>query len=310
MNSKTELPDISDRFDPKVRIGMSGWTYPPWRGGFYPKGLTQKQELTYASRRFNSIELNGTHYSLQLPTSFQKWYDETPAGFIFSLKGSRFITHIKRLAGTETTLPNFMASGVLALREKLGPFLWQLPPNLRFDPERVAAFLDALPKSTHEAAHMAKLHEERLNGKVFLDPGEDRPLRHAMEVRNESFKTPAFFELLRQHNVAFVFGDSGGEWPYAEDFTSDFIYARLHGVERLFKDGYTDEALDFWASRLRYWVSGRAAPDPQLVLPAPQKPVKINAAFVYFDTELKVKSPFNAAALRERMQALPKVRNK
>jgi uncharacterized protein YecE (DUF72 family) len=277
---------------------------------FYPKGLVQSKELAYASKRFNSIEINGTHYALQLPSSFEKWYDQTPEGFVFSVKSSRFITHIKRLADVEATLPNFMASGVLALREKLGPFLWQLPPNLRFDPERVPAFLAALPRSTCEAAHLAKRHDERLNGKVFLTPGADRPLRHAMEVRHESFKTPAFFELLQRHNVAFVFGDSGGVWPYAEDLTSDFVYARLHGVEKIYSSGYTDEALDFWAARLRCWVAGKPAPDPQLVLPAPTKPVKIEAAFVYFDTDLKVKAPFNAAGLRERLEPPQKKRER
>src|SRR5688572_4977386 len=184
---------------PQTRIGISGWTYALWRGVFFPKGLPQKDELKYASRAFNSIEINGTFYSLQRPSSFRTWREQTPDNFVFSVKGGRFITHMKKLVGVETALANFFASGVLLLGEKLGPILWQLPPMLGFDPDRIANFFDLLPRDTQAAAKLARLHDERLKGRSHVEADADRPIRYAMEVRHPSFKTPEFVALLRKH---------------------------------------------------------------------------------------------------------------
>jgi uncharacterized protein YecE (DUF72 family) len=279
------------------RIGISGWTYKGWRGVFYPKGLVQKRELEFASRAFNTIEINGTHYSLQRPEYFETWRAETPDGFLFSVKGSRFITHMKQLRDVETPLANFFASGVLALREKLGPFLWQLPPRMRFDPVKLAHFLALLPRDTLAAARLAKQHDARLHDRAFTESGGRRTLRHCLEVRHPSFLVPEFFELLRKHNVAFVFADTAGKWPYAEDLTSDFVYVRLHGAEQLYVSGYTDEQLGWWAARIRHWAEGGKSDDARLVTKASRRPAKIADVFVYFDNDAKVHAPFDAQRL-------------
>ena len=283
------------------RIGISGWTYKGWRGIFYPKGLPQKRELEHASRAFNSIEINGTHYSLQRPTSFIAWREGTPAGFVFSVKGSRFITHMKKLRDVDTALANFFASGVLALGEKLGPLLWQLPPQLAFNPERLDKFLGALPRDTAAAARLAKRHDERLNGRSWTRPGPRRPLQHCLEVRHPTFLVPEFFRLLRRHNVAFVFADTAGKWPYAEDLTADFVYIRLHGSEQLYVSGYRDAELDWWAARMQFWARGAQPADAKLVTAPPRRRPKIRDVFVYFDNDAKVHAPFDAARLRERV---------
>src|SRR5262245_33670968 len=172
----------------EFRIGTSGWGYPPWRGEFYPKGMPQKEELEYASRQLNSIEINGTFYSLQKPSSFQNWYERTPADFIFAVKGPQYITHIRRLSDVRTPLASFLASGVLCLREKLGPILWQFPPNLKFDPARFEAFFEMLPHTTRDAALLAQ--ENDLKRETWMKVEKDQPLRHAVEIRNASFATP------------------------------------------------------------------------------------------------------------------------
>jgi uncharacterized protein YecE (DUF72 family) len=266
-----------------VRVGISGWTYPPWRGVFFPKGLPHRAELNYAATHLSTIEINGSFYSLQRPSSYRTWHDQTPDDFVFSVKGGRFITHMKRLLEPETTLANFFASGVLALREKLGPFLWQLPPNFAFDPDRLAAFFAYLPRSTSEAAWLARHHDERLKDRALTDTDEDRPLRHALEVRHNSFKTPAFTDLLREHHIAVVVADTAGKWPLIREVTTDFAYVRLHGDEVLYTSGYSDEALDSWAKQIRVWADdGRDA-------------------FVYFDNDVKVRAPFDAMALASRL---------
>jgi uncharacterized protein YecE (DUF72 family) len=286
-------------------IGISGWTYEPWRGVFYPEGLAQRRELEYASSQFNSIEINGTHYSLQKPESFRKWAAETPgSGFVFSVKGPRYITHMRRLKEVEAPLANFFASGVLALaREgKLGPLLWQLPPSFRFEEKRIDHFLSLLPRDTEEAADLASRHDDHLKAPPWLDAGRKRPLRHAMEVRHGSFMVPEFFEMLRDHRVAFVFADTAGKWPYAEDLTSDFVYIRLHGDEELYVSGYTGEALDRWAARIRRWREGAQPGDARLILPnKPRPPRKIRDVYVYFDNDVKVKAPRDAKALAKRL---------
>jgi uncharacterized protein YecE (DUF72 family) len=286
------------------RIGISGWTYKGWRGVFYPPELPQKRELEHASRAFNSIEINGTHYSLQRPSSFQKWYEQTPDDFVFSIKGSRFITHMKKLRGVETALANFYASGVLRLREKLGPFLWQLPPNLGFDATRLEEFFALLPRDTAAAARLARQHDAKLKTSAVTESGGDRRLRHCIEVRHSSFLTAEFFEILRRRHIAFVFADTAGKWPYMEDLTSDFVYIRLHGAEELYASGYSDAALDWWAARLKCWTRGAQPSDARLLTPHLQR--NISDAYIYFDNDAKVKAPFDAQRLKERLSGLPR----
>lgn len=197
-----------------TRVGTSGWRYPPWRGTFYPRGLAQRRELEHLSRQLNSIEINGSFYSLQRPESYRAWAAETPDDFLFAVKGGRFITHLKQLRDVEAPLANFLASGVLALGPKLGPLLWQLPPRLRFDPRRIEKFLALLPRTTGAAAELATQHDERLDGRAHTETDADRPLRHALEARHPSFCTPAFVELLRDRDVALVVADTAGTWPF------------------------------------------------------------------------------------------------
>jgi uncharacterized protein YecE (DUF72 family) len=292
---------------PETRIGISGWTYTPWRGVFYPKGLPQKQELYHASRAFNSIEINGTFYSLQRPSSFQTWYEQTPEGFVFSVKGGRFITHMKKLVGVESALANFFASGVLALREKLGPILWQLPPMLSFSAERLNRFFDLLPRDTSEASKLAKRHDQRLKGRAYVKADVKQPIRHALEVRHDSFRTPEFIDILRKHQIALVFADTAGKWPYMEDVTADFIYARLHGDTELYASGYTDSAMDGWAARFEKWRSGNEPANAKRVCDKPAKRVKQRDVYVYFDNDAKVHAPFDAAGLSKRLGIVSKL---
>jgi uncharacterized protein YecE (DUF72 family) len=283
-----------------IRIGISGWTYGGWRGVFYPKGLPQKRELTYAAAKFRAIEINGTFYGLQKPDAFGRWRDETPDDFLFAVKGSRYITHMRRLREVEVPLANFLASGVLRLGPKLGPFLWQFPPRMSFDPERFDAFLGLLPRDTEEAAALAKRHDARLDNRSWLDPGGHRKLRHAIEIRHESFCTPGFIELLRKHKVALVCADTV-EWPLLMDVTADFVYVRLHGSEQLYASGYGAEALDAWAKRARAWSEGRDAPDGRHA-GKPARPRKSGRdVFVFFDNDAKVRAPADAAELEKRL---------
>src|SRR5690606_10844916 len=217
-----------------IRIGISGWSYAGWRGVFYPSDLPRRRELEYASRKVSSIEINGSFYSLQRPTTYRRWYDETPPRFLFAIKGSRFISHMKKLKDVETPLANFFASGVLRLGNKLGPILWQLPPGLRFDPERVAGFLERLPRTTTDAAKLARRHDKRLAGRSWTRAESHRRIRYAFEVRHPSFLDPEFARLLRHHHAALVFADTAGLFPYAEEVTADFVYIRLHGYEQIY----------------------------------------------------------------------------
>jgi uncharacterized protein YecE (DUF72 family) len=284
-----------------VRVGISGWTYGGWRGSFYPPGLRRTDELGYASRQVDTIEINGTHYSLQWPDSFAAWRDQTPEGFIFAVKGSRFITHLKQLNDIETPLANFFASGVLRLEEKLGPFLWQFSPRFRFDADRLDRFFSFLPRHTEDAAALAERHDHRLANRAWTRTERRRILRHAIEIRHPSFLDPAFVALLRRRRVALVFADSV-EWPYAEDLTADFAYLRLHGSEELYASGYSDEALDRWAARIRLWARGRQPNDARLIVPddTPVRPAARDV-FVYFDNDAKVRAPFDARALRAKL---------
>jgi uncharacterized protein YecE (DUF72 family) len=289
----------------RIRIGISGWNYGGWRGTFYPRGLRHEDELSYAGRRVDTIEINGTHYLLQRPESFAKWHDETPDGFVFAVKGSRFITHLKQLHDIETPLANFFASGVLRLEQKLGPFLWQFSPRFKFDPERLDHFFALLPRDTEKAAALAKRHDRRLKGRAWTRTERKRCLRHAIEIRHRSFLDAAFVALLRRHRIALVFADSV-EWPYAEDLTADFVYLRLHGSEELYASGYSEEALDHWASRIKLWARGLQPNDARLIAPDTPPPCR-NArdVYVYFDNDAKVRAPADARSLKAKVADLP-----
>lgn len=254
-----------------IRVGTSGWLYPPWRGTFYPQGLAQHRELEHLSRLVNSIEINGSFYSLQRPESYRSWSARTPEDFVFAVKGGRFITHMKKLRDVGTPLANFLASGVLALGPKLGPILWQLPQR----------------------------HDERLAGRAWTTVDAERPLRHALEVRHPSFRDASFIELLRAHEVALVVADTAGTWPYLEDVTAGFVYVRLHGDVELYVSGYTDAALDTWAAKVRDWHAGRSPRTEHTIAPpAEERPRDV---YVYFDNDVKVRAPVDAIALAHRL---------
>jgi uncharacterized protein YecE (DUF72 family) len=287
-----------------IYIGISGWRYEPWRGVFYPEGLAQHRELEYASRQLPTIEINGSFYSLQRPESYAAWYAATPPGFVFSVKGNRFITHILRLRDPEGPVANVIASGVFELHEKLGPFLWQFPPNFKYDPELMERFLSLLPHDTDAALARAKHYEPRMEGRTSLDAGPKRPMRHAVEVRHESFRDPGFIALLRKYKIALVVADTAGKWPYMEDVTADFMYLRLHGDKELYASGYSDEALERWAARIRAWTTGGQPDDAQLAsTKAPPKRASRDL-FCYFDNDIKVHAPFDARKLMEKLGLL------
>ncbi|MGW5054482.1 DUF72 domain-containing protein [Actinokineospora sp. NPDC004072] len=265
-----------------VRIGTSGWVYPPWRGVFYPKGLRQKQELAYLSGLLDSVEINSSFYSLQRPTSYESWRDQTPDDFVFAVKGSRFITHMKRLREAEDAMANFFASGLLALGPKLGPILWQLPATFPYERAAVEAFLKALPRTTAEAAWLASKHDHRVEGRAHTTTDAERPLRHAIEPRHPGFTAAEFTDLMRAHRTAIVLADAAGDWPSIEADTAEFVYIRLHGAEELYTSGYTDDALDDWAARIRRWRTDRDV-------------------YAYFDNDAKVRAPIDAQALKARL---------
>ncbi len=284
----------------RIRIGISGWRYPGWRGGFYPTGLLQADELSYASRHFDTIEINGTHYSLQRPEFFRRWRDETPEGFVFAVKGSRFITHMKQLREIGAPLANFFAQGVLLLGDKLGPLLWQFSPRFRFDRDKLERFLALLPRDCDAAAVLASGHDHRLAGRSWITSETRGALRHAIEIRHPSFLDPDFVALLRQHNIALVFADTVG-WPYAEDVTADFLYVRLHGSQELYASGYSEEELDRWAGRISVWSAGGEPDDAKLIDPGARSPRRPRDVYVYFDNDAKVRAPFDAQSLRRKL---------
>ena len=284
-----------------VRIGISGWTYPPWRGVFYPKGLPQKRELEYAASQFTSLEINGTFYGMQRPDTFADWADRAPDNFVFAVKAPRFITHIRRLRDAATPLANFIASGLLRLGPKLGPILWQFPPNFRFDAERIETFLKLLPHDTGAAAKLGRRHDDRLKAPAWLKVGTECRMRHAFEIRSDTFRTSAFVDLLRKYDVALVCADTV-EWPRLMDLASDFIYCRLHGSEELYASGYDDNALDDWAARVATWAKGNEPADAERIDGPGRK--RRRDVFVYFDNDTKVRAPFDAKALTERVDRL------
>jgi uncharacterized protein YecE (DUF72 family) len=286
----------------EIRIGISGWRYGPWRGVFYPQRLAQHRELEFAARQFPSIEINGSFYSLQRPESYAAWYADTPPGFVFSVKGSRFITHMKRLREIEAPLANFFASGVFNLREKLGPFLWQFPPNFRYERGRFERFFALLPRDTRAAASLARRRDARMRGRARLAIDANRPLRHAIEIRHDSFLVEDFVSLLREYRIALVVADTAGKWPYCEDVTADFMYLRLHGDKEIYASGYTPRALDRWAKRIAAWSCGGEPPDAVKISRRAPPPRRRRDVYCYFDNDIKVKAPFDARNLIRRLQ--------
>ncbi len=286
----------------RIRIGTSGWVYPPWHGDFYPAGLRRGGELEYLSRHLETVEINASFYSLQRPEHYRHWHAQTPEDFLFAVKGGRFITHMKKLRDVEIPLANFFASGVLALGSKLGPLLWQLPPNLGFDAERLATFFAHLPRSTGAAAELARRHDDRLTGRALTAVDTDRPLRHAVEVRHRSFAVPEFVELLRAHGIGLVVADAEGPWPYLEDVTGDFVYVRLHGDVELYASGYTGPALDRWAELVRSWHAGTSPRTSHTIADAARASGGRDV-FVYFDNDMKAHAPHDAIALAARCRA-------
>ncbi|WP_404382797.1 DUF72 domain-containing protein [Knoellia locipacati] len=267
-----------------MRIGVSGWRYAGWRGDFYPKGLRQKDELAHVAHRMTSIEINGSFYSLQRPSSYRRWRESVPDDFVFAVKGSRFVTHMKALRDVETPLANFFASGPLALGPALGPMLWQLPERLEFDEALVGSFLSLLPRTMPAAAELAERHDDRVPDDRAWTTAEIRsPLRHAVEPRHPSWDSDRTRDLLREHGVALVHADTAGRWPTMGDGTADFHYVRLHGEERLYAGGYSDSTLDRWAERLTSWEA--AGQD----------------SYLYFDNDIDGRAPWDAERLIERV---------
>lgn len=258
-----------------IYVGIGGWTYEPWRGEFYPKGLPHAKELTYAAERLTSIEVNGTFYGTMKPASFRKWASETPDSFVFSLKGPRFAVNRRVLSEAGDSIKRFLESGVTELGRKLGPLLWQFAPHKKFDEKDFGGFLELLP-----------------------DKFDGHTLRHVVEVRNDSFKTPAFIALCRKANVAICYAEHDTYTEIA-DITGDFVYARLQKGDEKLKAGYPPKALDAWAERARTWASGGAPKDLPLIDKAAKKTPR--DTFIYFIHEAKVRAPAAAMALIERV---------
>jgi uncharacterized protein YecE (DUF72 family) len=273
----------------RAYVGISGYDYKPWRGRFYPGGLPASRWLEFASRRFDSIELNGTFYSLKSPAVFERWVAAVPErDFVLAVKGGRFITHNLKLRNAEASLGNFFASGVLALGERTGPFLWQLPATYGFDAARLDAFMRLLPRDAREGEAVARAHDERLRRGALVESAAPVAFRHAFEVRHPSYFHEEFYALLREHRFALVLADTAGKFPYAEEVTADFVYVRLHGSQELYASGYTDVELDWWAAKVAGWRAPAGGS---------------RDVYVYFDNDVKVHAPFDALRLAVRVAA-------
>jgi len=284
-------PAATDRA--RIRVGISGWSYRAWRGDFYPAGLPQRAELAYAAERLDAVEVNGSFYSLQRPTSYAAWRAQTPDGFELAVKGGRFVTHMKKLRDVRAPLANFFASGVLALGDRLGPVLWQLPEQLHFDADLLSSFFDQLPRTQGEVAEAARGHDAKLpDDRALTDVAPDladRPVRHALEFRHASFCTDEALDLLRQHEVACVVADTAGRWVRAEAVTSDLVYVRLHGAHELYTSRYDDAALDSWAERLTAWADEDG----------------VREVVVFFDNDARGHAPHDAVRLRGLLRGGP-----
>lgn len=308
MRLATDLPLKLSVARGNILVGISGWSYAPWRGNFFPNGLPQKLELAFAARRFGALEVNGTFYSLQRPSTFTSWYNQTPPGFMFALKGGRFITHMRKLREPLASLANFFASGPLCLREKLGPILWQFPPQFHFNADRFRAFFDLLPRDTIEVARLARKHDDRIKGRVFLEADVCRPVRHAVEFRHDSFLNDRFLSMLRDYGISLVVADVAGRFPTAHDVTADFVYVRLHGSRRLYVSGYTPREIEAWARRIETWREGAEPEDVRRIgTPSPRQ-ARGRDVYVFFDnTDVKLRAPIDARRMADRLGVGPGV---
>lgn len=277
-----ESPAGSPRRTARARIGTSGFDYRNWRGTFYPAALPRSRWLEHLSRVLDSVEINGTFYSLKSPSVFARWALATPEEFAFAVKGSRFVTHNLGLRNAETALANFAASGVLALGRKTGPFLWQLPDTHAFSADRLEPFLRLLPRSAREAEALAAHHDARLaRGSLTSAPDPGAVWRHAFEVRHASWFDPATYQLLRTFGAALAIADSAGRWPTEDVVTADFVYVRLHGSHELYSSRYGDDEIAAWGARVVSWL--RRGLD----------------VYVYFDNDARGHAPHDARRLRE-----------
>ena len=259
-----------------IHVGVGGWTFEPWRGVFYPKELKQKDELNYASRHLTAIEINGTYYSTFKPDSWRKWRDETPDGFVFAVKGSRFTTNRRELASAGESLERYFAQGMAELGDRLGPIFWQLPHTKKFDAADLEGFFSLLPKE--------------LNG---------IPLRHALEPRHDSFCTPAYPALLRKHGVANVYAKHN-RYPEIADLSTDFVYARLQTGDDACETAYPPAELDDWAGVLKGWAAGDAPSGLPIIDASHEAPKTPRDVFVFIIHEGKIRAPAGAMALIER----------
>jgi uncharacterized protein YecE (DUF72 family) len=278
---------IQERMAPPIRVGTSGWIYDHWKERFYPRGLSSKRWLTYLAERLPTVEVNGTFYSLTRPSACEAWRAAVPEGFLFALKGSRYITHMLKLRNFRAPLANFFASGILRLGAKIGPILWQLPPQLPFDRAKAEAFFSALPGDVRGAERWARRHDERTTGRAALTApdGRDRLLRYAVEIRHDSWLSDEALSLLTRFDVALVAADTAGRHPLSLQRTSrDLAYVRLHGARRLYEGAYTAEELRMWADHCRSWARSGAE------------------VFVYFDNDRDAQAAHDAIALHRLLE--------
>ncbi|MGO4706836.1 DUF72 domain-containing protein [Microvirga sp. 2MCAF38] len=265
------------RGEPRIRVGIGGWTYEPWRSVFYPKGLPQKRELEYASRNLTSLEINGTYYGSQKPESFAKWHAETPDDFVFALKAPRFATNRRALSEAGESIERFFTSGVMELKDKLGPINWQFMPTKKFEPDDFEGFLKLLPKTVG-----------------------GRSIRHAVEVRHDSFRTPDFIALVREYGVAIIIA-ADSHYPQIADITAPFVYVRAMGTTEAEDAGYSEKALDTWVDRARQWASGSMPDGLEVVMPKQHAQVSSRDVFLYVISGFKVRNPTAAMAMIERL---------
>lgn len=280
----------------RIRIGVSGWDYDSWRGCFYPEDLPRREQLHYTGERFDLLEINATFYRLATPARCIAWRDAVPAGTVLAVKGSRFITHNKKLGDTGASLANFLASGILALDDKLGPILWQLPEWLHLDAERVDAFLAALPHDTDTAAEVARDHDERVDDAAY-GRGDNHRLRHVLEVRHPSFLSEDMAAIARRHGVALA-ASHAAAWPYTEEVTAGFVYLRLHGPDEPYASDYRDEQLRSIAQRLHLWRAADQPDDAHTITDRAPPRRRARDVYVAFNNDKDGHAPRNASRLR------------
>lgn len=288
----------------RVRVGVSGWRYPAWRrGAFYPADLPQRRELAWLARRVDSVEINGSFYGLLKPATWEGYREDVPRGFVFAVKGSRFLTHVRKLRDAEVPLANFLASGVLRLEAALGPILWQLPATSG-DPERIERFLALLPHDTRAASRLARRHDARVKGRASFAVERSRRLRHVLEVRHPGLLRgrdgEAVVRACRRHGVALAVSHAA-DWPLAEEVTAGFVYLRLHGTPRTYASRYGDVALAGWARRVRLFARSRSPRDAARVTRLRPPPRKGRDVYVYFDNDAEGHAPHDALRLRRRL---------